>query len=48
MEGVEFVKVRLEDSTAVVRYDESKTNLNELRIAIEKRGYILKDKDLQP
>ncbi len=48
VEGVEFVKVNLEDSTALVKYNNSKTNIDELRKAIEKRGYILKKSKLNP
>lgn len=43
VEGVEFVKVSLEDSTATVRYNASDTNREELRLVVEKRGYVLKD-----
>ncbi len=46
VEGVEFVKVSLDDSTAVVRFDETKANINKFKEAIEKRGYVLKDKGL--
>lgn len=46
VEGVEFVKVNLVDSTAAIRYDRNKTNIDEFKKVIEKRGYILKDKDL--
>ncbi len=48
VEGVEFVKVKLEDSTAIVQFDESKTNMNELRKVIEQRGYVLKNSELSP
>lgn len=48
VEGVEFVKVSLEDSTAIVRYDASDTNRDELRLVVERRGYILKDKATTP
>ena len=44
VEGVEHVKASLEDSAAVVQYDESKTNIAEMRKIIEQRGYTLKDK----
>ena len=43
VEGVEYVKVSLEDSTAIVRYDQSKSNHEDFKKAIEKRGYVLKD-----
>lgn len=46
VEGVEFVKVVLEDSTALVKFDASKTNINELINAVEKRGYIVKNNEL--
>lgn len=39
VEGVQFVKANLDDSTAVVRFDKNKTNLNEISRAVEKRGY---------
>lgn len=48
VEGVEFVKVNLDDSTAVVKYDSKKANTDQFKQVIEKRGYILKNKDLQP
>jgi copper chaperone len=46
VEGVEYVKANLGDSTALIRYDASKTNISEFRAVIEKRGYILKNKEL--
>ncbi len=46
VEGVEFVKVNLDDSTAVVQFDETKANINKFKEVIEKRGYVLKNKDL--
>ncbi len=48
VEGVEYVNVKLEDSTAFVKYNQSETNIDELRKAIEKRGYILKNNELKP
>lgn len=48
VEGVEFVKVSLDDSTAVVRYDSNNTNTDQFKEIIEKRGYVLKNKELQP
>ena len=42
LEGISFVKASLEDSTAVVKYDASKTDLAEIEKAIEKRGYSIK------
>ena len=44
VEGVEFVQVNLEDSTAIVRYDSSLASRDNFKDVIEKRGYILKDK----
>lgn len=41
--GIESVDVSLNDSTAVVKYDESKLELAEIEKAIEKRGYKIKD-----
>jgi copper chaperone len=43
LDGVEYAKAELDDSTAVVRFDAYKTNLAEIRTAIEKRGYTVKD-----
>lgn len=43
IEGVEFVKAQLSDSTAVVRFSESETNLAEIKAAVEKRGYSVKE-----
>ena len=43
VEGVEFVNVILEDSTAIVRYDSSLANKTVFKDVIEKRGYVLKD-----
>jgi copper chaperone CopZ len=43
LEGVEFVKVDLEDSTAFIKYNTAKTNVVEFKKVIEKRGYILKN-----
>ncbi|QGY45351.1 copper ion binding protein [Maribellus comscasis] len=42
LEGISFVKANLEDSTAVVKYDASKTDLAHIEAAIEKRGYSIK------
>lgn len=47
VEGVEYVKVKLEDSTAIVQFDDAKTNLAELKKTIEQRGYILKNSNLE-
>jgi copper chaperone len=43
LDGVVYAKAELDDSIAIVRYDASKTNLAEIRTAIEKRGYTVKD-----
>jgi copper chaperone len=40
--GIEFVKASLNDSTTIVKFDASKTSLNEIEKAIEKRGYSIK------
>lgn len=42
LKGIEFVKANLNDSTAKVKFDASKTNLAEIEKAIEKRGYSVK------
>ena len=42
IEGVEFVKAELSDSTAVVQFSEAETSLAEITQAIEKRGYTVK------
>lgn len=42
LQGIEFVKASLNDSTAKVKFDASKTNLTEIEKAIEKRGYSIK------
>ncbi|HKI89593.1 MAG TPA: cation transporter [Draconibacterium sp.] len=42
LEGIEFVKASLNDSTTMVKFDASKTNLTEIEKAIEKRGYSIK------
>lgn len=45
LEGIEFVQAILNDSTTVVKYDESVLGMDEIEKAIEKRGYSVK-KDL--
>ena len=40
--GIEYVKASLNDSTAMVKFDASKTNVSEIEKAIEKRGYSIK------
>jgi copper chaperone len=42
VEGVELVKAELDDSTAVVKFNNAQTNLTEITQAIEKRGYTVK------
>ncbi len=42
LQGISYVKASLNDSTAVVKFDASKTNLDEIEKAIEKRGYTIK------
>lgn len=41
--GVESATVKLNDSTAVVRYDAAKTTLAEINKAVEKEGYSVKN-----
>lgn len=43
LEGVEFVKAELSDSTAVVKFSGAETSLAEITEAIEKRGYTVKE-----
>jgi Cu+-exporting ATPase len=43
LEGVEFVKADLSDSTAVIQFNEAETSLAEITQAIEKRGYTVKE-----
>ena len=43
VEGVEFVKAELNDSTAVVKFNEAETSLTEITQAIERRGYTVKE-----
>ena len=45
VEGVESVAVTLEDSTAIVKYDASLVAVDDLKKAIEKRGYTLKSSE---
>ena len=42
LEGISYVKANLEDSTAVVKFDASKTDMAQIEKAIEKRGYSIK------
>lgn len=42
LEGIAEVKVSLNDSNAVVKYDASKVEMTEIEEAIEKRGYSIK------
>ncbi len=43
VEGVEFVKAELSDSTTVIKFHEAETSLAEIKQAIEKRGYTVKE-----
>lgn len=43
LDGIEKVVVTLSDSTAVVNYDASKVELAELKKAVEKRGFRVKE-----
>lgn len=43
VEGVEFVKAALSDSTTVVKFNETETSLAQITQAIEKRGYTVKE-----
>ena len=43
VEGVEFVKTELSDSTTVVKFNETETSLAEVTQAIERRGYTVKE-----
>lgn len=42
LNGIETVKVTLEDSTALVKYNASAVSINEIEKSIEKRGYTIK------
>ncbi|HKI89838.1 MAG TPA: heavy metal-associated domain-containing protein [Draconibacterium sp.] len=42
LDGITYVKASLNDSTAIVKFDASKTDLTEIEKAIEKRGYSIK------
>ena len=42
VKGVEYVKVALNDSTAIVRFSDAKTGMDEIKKAVEKRGYTVK------
>ncbi len=41
--GIDFVKASLEDSTAIVRFDQSKTTRTDIEKAVQKRGYSVKN-----
>lgn len=41
--GVDSISANYEDSTAYVRFDSTKTNLNQIAQAIEKRGFQVKE-----
>lgn len=42
LEGINYVIASLSDSTAIVKYDASKTGPEEIEKAIERRGYAVK------
>ena len=42
LEGIADVKVTLDDSTAVVKYDASVVNIDDIKAAVGKRGYRVK------
>ena len=42
LEGIAEVKVTLDDSTAVVKYDASVVNIDDIKAAVGKRGYRVK------
>jgi len=42
LEGIEAVSVTLDDSTAVVKYDAAVVNMDDIKKAVEKRGYTVK------
>ena len=42
LEGIETVAVTLQDSTAVVKYNASALEIDDIKKAIEKRGYTVK------
>lgn len=48
VEGVEYVKAILDDSIAVVHYDNMQTSLNEIHQVIKKRGYLVKSASSNP
>jgi mercuric ion binding protein len=48
LEGVNSVQVDIENKTAVVTYDDSKTNLNSLEDAVTAAGYDANDKKADP
>ncbi len=42
VEGIAEVAVTLDDSTAIVKYDASTVNMDDLKAAVSKRGYTVK------
>lgn len=42
LEGIAEVKVTLNDSTAVVKYDASLVDIDDIKAAVAKRGYTVK------
>lgn len=43
LDGIAFIKVTLEDSTAVVKYESAKIDIDAIETAIKKRGYTIKE-----
>lgn len=43
LDGVSKVEVSLENKTATVEYDESKSNLNAMKAAVDEAGYDVVD-----
>ncbi|MFW5822683.1 MAG: heavy-metal-associated domain-containing protein [Tangfeifania sp.] len=42
LDGIEHVQASWNDSTAIVKYDEAVTGIDDIQKAIEKRGYSVK------
>lgn len=42
LDGIESVQASWNDSTAIVKYDESVTGMDDIQKAVEKRGYSVK------
>ena len=45
LEGIESVAVTLEDSTAVVKYNTAALQIDDIKKAVEKRGYTVKSSE---